>query len=254
MRRGLLYMANLIFNERNMKKLFNKKLPALLLVLTTLSCMLTACVDAPANSDSSSQPANSQQTTAQMEDVNINLGNGLFITDIGGYTGVYMEDGSDEIVSGVLMMVVTNTGDQTLQYAKISLESGEIDGNFEVSTLPAGESVVLLETSRMAYDKNTSYTTAVAENVAFFPQEPSLMEDIVKLQILDGVINVTNISDTDIDGEIVVYYKNSASDLYYGGITYRSRVTGGLKAGEVRQVVGSHVSESGTAVMFVNII
>ncbi len=236
-----------------MKKLFNKKLLASLLVLTTLSCILTACVDAPANSGSSSQPADSQQTTARMEDVNINLGNGLYITDIGGYTGMYMEDGSDEIVSGVLMIIVTNTGDQTLQYAKISLEAGETDGSFEVSTLPAGKSVVLLETSRMAYDKNTFYTTAVAENVAFFPQEPSLMEDTVKLHILDGVINVTNISDTDIDGEIVVYYKNSASDLYYGGITYRSRVTDGLKAGEIRQVVGSHISASGTAVMFVTI-
>ena len=236
-----------------MKKLFNKKILASLLVLTTLSCLFTACVDTPASSGSVSQPADSQQTTAQLEDVNINLGNGLYITDIGGYTGMYMEDGTDEIVSGVLMMVITNTGDTTLQYAKISLEAGETDASFELTTLPAGKSVVLLETSRMAYDKTFAYTTAVAENVAFFPQEPSLMEDTVKLQILDGVINVTNISDTDIDGEIVVYYKNSATDLYYGGITYRSRVTGGLKAGEIRQVVGSHISASGTAVMFVTI-
>ena len=80
------------------------------------------------------------------------------------------------------------------------------------------------------------------------------MEDRVKLQFLDGVINVTNVSDTDIEGEIVVYYKNAASDLYYGGITYRSRVAGGIKAGETRQVAGAHASKTGSAAMFVQII
>jgi hypothetical protein len=51
----------------------------------------------------------------------------------------------------------------------------------------------------------------------------------------------------------VIYYKNSASDLYYGGITYRIRIEGGLAAGEIRQAMGNHLSESGSAVMFVTI-
>ena len=165
-----------------------------------------------------------------------------------------MEDGSDEVVSGILMIIVSNTTDTTLQYGKISLKAGETDAIFELTTLPAGKSVVLLEKSRLEYDETMLYTDVKAENTAYFQQEPSLMADTVKLQVLDGVINVTNISDKDIDGEIVIYYKNAASDLYYGGITYRSRVAGGLKAGETRQVAGGHLSKSGTAVMFVQIV
>jgi hypothetical protein len=165
-----------------------------------------------------------------------------------------MEDGSDEVVSGILMIVVSNTTDTTLQYGKISLKAGETDAIFELTTLPAGKSAVLLEKSRLAYDKTILYTDAKAENTAYFQQEPSLMADTVKLQFLDGVINVTNISDKDIDGEIVIYYKNAASDLFYGGITYRSRVAGGLKAGQTQQIAGAHASKTGSAAMFVQII
>lgn len=233
-----------------MKKFFNKKMLALLLAVITTAGIFTACGN---TAEGDTTNSDSQQTSEYQGNTLINLGYGFEITDVGSYTGMYMEDGSDEIVSGVLMIVVTSTSDKTLQYAKITMPAGETDAIFELSTLPPGESVVLLEQNRMAYDKNLGYDFATAENVAFFQQEPSLMEDTFELQILDGVINVTNISDKDIDGEIVVYYKNSATDLYYGGITYRSRVTGGLKAGEIRQVVGGHISATGTKPMFVTV-
>ena len=137
---------------------------------------------------------------------------------------------------------------------KITLEAGETDAVFELTTLPAGQAVVLLEKNRMAYDSNATYQTAKTDNLAVFAEEISKMEDTVKVQFLDGVLNVTNISDSDIDGEIVIYYKNSASDLYYGGITYRTRVTGGLAKGEIRQIAGAHASKTGSALMFVQII
>ena len=80
-----------------------------------------------------------------------------------------------------------------------------------------------------------------------------LYPDQLKLQILDGAVNVTNISGKDIAGDIVIYYKNSAADLYYGGITYRVRIEGGLKAGEIRQIMASHFSDTGSKIMFVTI-
>ena len=243
-----------------MKNLLNKKIIALFMVAVLSTAMFTACKREPASSGAIPQPEQlkepqqNQSVSAETEDTAINLQGGLRITDIGVYTGMYMEDGSDEIVSGVLMMIVANTGDKTVQYAKIALDAGETDGVFELTTLPAGASVVLLEQTRMAYDKTAAYEKAVTENFALFAEEPSKMEDTVKVQILDDVINVTNISDSDIDGEIVIYYKNSASDLYYGGITYRTRVTGGLEKGEIRQITGAHASETGSALMFVQII
>ena len=95
------------------------------------------------------------------------------------------------------------------------------------------------------------YTTALAENVVIFQESLTLCEDRLKIQMLDGVLNVSNISGKDIDGDITVYYKNSAADVFYGGITYRIRIEGGLKKDEIRQVVAGHVSDSGSALMFV---
>ena len=186
----------------------------------------------------------------EVEDVSIDLGRGLTITDIGSYTGVYMEDGTDEIVSRVMMIVLTNNNENALQYAEISVNAGETAAQFSVSTLLPGASVVLLEKNRMAYAEAEEYT-AEAKNVAFFTEELSLLEDQLKVQGYQGAINVTNISGQDITGDIIIYYKNCSADMYYGGITYRARIEGGLKAGELRQIVPEHFNADASAILFI---
>lgn len=213
-----------------------------------------ANVTEPTASDTASVP---QDTTAtrpvqidQVQEVGIDLGDGMSIVDVGRYTGAYMEDGTDEVVSGVMMIVVTNNGENDIQYANISLPVGDQTAQFTLSTLPVGGTVVLLEQNRMEYTEG-SYTEAAASNVALFQTPMSLCEDRLQIQTLDGVVNVTNISDSDIEGDIFIYYKNSAVDVYYGGITYRLRLEGGMKAGEIRQLMASHFSEAGSTIMFV---
>lgn len=202
---------------------------------------------------SSSQSSEVQIGATGIEEADIYLGSGMEITEIGGYTGIYMEDGSDELVSGVLMMIVTNTSEDTIQYAEISMPVGDKNAQFKLTTLPAGATVVLLEQSRMAYQNDFEYANATLDAVALFNEPMSLKEDQLKLQVLNGAINVTNISDKDISGDIYIYYKNSAVDVYYGGITYRTRIESGLAAGEIKQVMGTHFSESGSAILFVTI-
>lgn len=177
----------------------------------------------------------------------------LQIFDVGSYTGVYMEDGSDEVVTGVLMLVVNNYSQTDIQYAEITLPTENGDAKFTLSTLPAGESCVLLELNRMQFSGKEDPTKAVTDNMAIFSDPLSLMEDQLELQILNGAMNVTNISGTDITGDIAIYYKNAAADLYYGGITYRVRLEGGLKADEIRQIMASHFSDTGSKVMFVTV-
>jgi hypothetical protein len=89
--------------------------------------------------------------------------------------------------------------------------------------------------------------------VAFLDAEPDLCEDQLKIQSLDGAMNITNISGKDITDNIVIYYKNAAADLLYGGITYRVTIRGGLRADEVRQISVSHFSATGSRVMFITI-
>lgn len=177
----------------------------------------------------------------------------LKIVDVASYTGIYMEDGSDEVVSGVLMMIVNNYSDKDIQYAEITLPTENGDAKFTLSTLPAGESVVLLEQTRMQYTGNEDKIKAVSANVAIFHEPLSLHEEQLKLQVLDGAMNVINVSGKDIDGDVIIYYKNAAADLYYGGITYRVRIEGGIKSDEIKQVMASHFSDTGSRIMFVTI-
>lgn len=195
------------------------------------------------------------QTEEYIPPFRMPLNNDLEVLDIGSYTGIYMEDGSDEIISGVLMIKLINNGEDTVEYTKITVGIGGETAEFTASTLKPGATVVLLEKNRMSYDSTVDYSSAevICENLALFQEEPSIQEDKVRIQVLDGAINVTNISKEDISGNISIYYKNKAAGVYYGGITYRVTLEGGLKAGEIRQIMASHFSDTGSEVMFVTI-
>ena len=180
----------------------------------------------------------------------INLGYGLSITDVGSYTGMYMEDGSDEIVSGVMMIVVSNEGDEDIQLADIELsQNGEIY-SFRLTNLAAGARAVVLERERREHPEGEPQSAILKETVIF--SEPvGLCEDRIGISGMDGMLNIQNVSDTDIDGDVYVYYKYAADDLFYGGITFRVRVEGGLDAGEIRQIPAGHYSPSGCAIIHV---
>ena len=70
----------------------------------------------------------------------------------------------------------------------------------------------------------------------------SLNENKVKITGGKGTITVENVSDETL-GKIYVYYKNSVTDLLYGGITYRATVEAGLKPGESFTVQTQHFYE-----------
>ena len=197
-------------------------------------------------------PQNTVATEGQKK-TTADLGKGLYVTDIGGYTGMYMEDGTNELLSGILMLIVKNESDSTIQYAEITIPTEMGDAQFSLSTLPAGESVVILEKNRMVYTGQEDLSGASVYNVAVFSEPLSLHPEELDMQILDGAINVTNISGKNISGDIVIYYKNAAADLLYGGITYRVRIEGGMKAGEIKQIMATHFADPGSRIMFVTI-
>lgn len=170
---------------------------------------------------------------------NTYLGNGLEIDYIGPYAGIYMEDGTDDIVSNMMMLILKNTSDQDLQLARINLHYADFVANFEVTNLPAGESVVLLERNRHEY-VDRRVVSAEAQNVLFFSEPMSLMEDTFSFSGGPGYIEITNTSSQDITAETFVYYKNSATDLLYGGITYRVRLSDGVRAGETLRLMTNH--------------
>lgn len=180
------------------------------------------------------------------------LGNHLYITDIGNYTGAYMEDGSNEVISDVLMIILKNESEQSLQLARISLQYADFTANFEVTNLPAGESAVLLEKERHEYVSD-NFLQARADNVVFFKEPMSLREDKLKISGGKGSITVENLTNETL-GEIYIYYKNSSVDLFYGGITYRARVDAGLEPGKSETVMTNHYHSSASTIVDVQIM
>lgn len=179
------------------------------------------------------------------------LGSGVTITGFLPYTGAFMEDRTDEVVTNVLAIQVTNSGEKYVQTMDIILTAGETQAQFSLSTLFPGETVVVLEKNRLSYSAAPEFEQVQTGNVALFEEHPGMCEDKLEIQCLDGVINVTNISDEDLTGDILIYYKNFVGGMYYGGITYRLRIEGGLKAGEIRQGAAAHFDPDNSTVVFV---
>lgn len=169
----------------------------------------------------------------------LELGQGLIVERIGGYSGRYMEDGTNDIVQDVLMLILRSDAQQDLQLARIRVEYPDFTAEFEVTNLPAGARVVLLEKNRCA-NRAQEHLGITAGNVVFFPEKMDLMPDILELGGKPGVVEAANVSGTDLAGPVYIYYKNSAEDLLYGGITYRVLLEDGIAAGETVRVPAGH--------------
>jgi hypothetical protein len=177
------------------------------------------------------------------------LDNGLTVKHIGSYSGAYMEDGTDESVSNVMMIILENNAGADLQLARIDVKYEGFIAQFEATNIPAGESVVLLERNRHGYVAQTPVSVS-ARNVVFFHMPMTMESDRLELSGNDGVIQVKNTSGKDISSNIYIYYKNAATDLLYGGITYRVTLKG-LAAGETIKVSAVHYDPDTCRLMMV---
>ena len=183
----------------------------------------------------------------------VNLGYGLYMTEVGSYTGPFLEDGSDQFVSNVLMIRVTNKGETGIEYANISLAVKDGQASFTLSALLPGETAVLLETNRRPFDSMDDYQYPLLDTPALFTKELSLQEDKLSVQLLEGGMNVTNISGSAIEGEIKIYYKNKQQGVYYGGITYCQRIAGNLEKDAMFQVISEPIHKGNTEIVFITV-
>lgn len=221
------------------------KLFALLLVLTLA---LTACGGGAGDDGDAANNGQSGDNTAT-EETTMDLGYQLTLMNVSHYAGAFVEDGSDDVVSDVMVITVRNDGDKAVQYAHITLTVGETAYEFDLTTLPVGASVYLLELSRQTEPESTEGMTADVSAYAVFETEPTLCSDVLEIETQDTAITITNKSDSDITGQIYIYYKITNGDMYLGGITYRVG-TNGLKAGESTTCYAGHFSTDYSKLMF----
>ena len=164
--------------------------------------------------------------------------------------GYFPEDGTDAAIENVLAIRLTNNSDKALEYLTFTLTVNGEDFKFSAATVPANKSVYAFNLERK--NAPAKVETAAAEKgfEIYFDRELSTKSDTFSYQIKNGTVVVTNISENDIQSDIVVYYKSTAEDGYFGGITYRFRISGGLKTGESYSAYAPHVLTHMTEIMF----
>lgn len=185
-----------------------------------------------------------------IENQELDLGQGIKLVNIAAVTGAFSEDGSDEPMENMLSATFINTSDKTLQYASVNINIDGTDYLFNFSTIPPQEKVQVYEVNRGKAPENVKDIDTVANNLAFFQEEPADFDSILSIEASDGVILIENISGEDINKEISVFYKNFDGEKYIGGITYRLRVKG-LEAGEKQKITAVHANKF-TRIMFVS--
>ncbi len=171
---------------------------------------------------------------------------------VGTYSGTFVEDGLDEQVTDVLTIVVQNISSDLIEYGLITLDCGGETASFELSALPAGSYVLVMEKNRLTYNDTMELSKPTCEQYA----EPNnLVMDFgndFKVYPSDGVINIENISGRDIESDVSLFYKNYEYGLFFGGITYRARFSGGVKAGQIAQCMQQHYSLEKSAIMYMS--
>lgn len=172
----------------------------------------------------------------------------LKIQRIQGYTGIFIEDGSDKEVKNVAAIQVKNTSNKAVEYAEIELYNGSKKLVFAVSTLPANSSAVVMEKNKATFSSSKGVTYGKTTVAYADKLEKSSAVSCTKVE--NNGIKVTNKSGKDIPC-VRIFYKYKSDDGYYvGGITYTAKIED-LKAGKSQTVYPSHFASDGGEIMMV---
>ncbi len=177
---------------------------------------------------------------------------GISVEDCYLYSGEYIEDASFENCENVVALKVKNTSLTDIQLIRIKVTTDAKEMMFEITTLPAGATVTVLEKSKQTIAENEKIVGFDYENRVFFEKNISLKEDVFLLQANLKTINIKNISKNEIESDIYVYYKKKDADgNYFGGITFRTKADG-LKPDEIKQLPASSFDPDNSEVLFVD--
>ncbi len=240
----------------------NRKKNTLKIILTAVIILLAAAAvtvgiilltgspnSAPSASIEPAAPSAGVDAPAGSVSLSLDAGEGVHVIEAGRYSGMFLEDGSDETVSGILMLKLENSGAEDIQYGVLTLRDAEgAEYTFEFSTLLAGECMTVLEKNRSACSEGFEAASAHMQTIARFAAEPSLLSDVLSFSTSDHSITVKNISGEAFGGGRV-YYKNASDSILIGGITYTVSIPA-LNAGEEVNLLAGHWLEGSSRLMF----
>ncbi|WP_415990425.1 hypothetical protein [Intestinibacter bartlettii] len=170
------------------------------------------------------------------------------IQRVDAYSGIFIEDGSDKEVKNVAAIEVKNTSKKAVEFAQIQLYNGDKKLVFDVSTLPANSSAVVMEKNKASFDSSKGVT--YGGTTASYTNKLEKSSAIKYKKVANNGIKITNTSSKKIPC-VRVFYKYKSDDGYYvGGITYTAKVED-LKAGASQTIYPSHFASDGGEIMMV---
>lgn len=178
--------------------------------------------------------------------------NGISVCGAQNISGIFVEDGSDEVMDKIFTVDFSNDSDYYLQYAEIVLVIDGEEYNFDISTLPASGVLRAMEKNKKPLPAKCESCEMRCINISWFPDEPEMHSDELEITEQDGGIIVKNISGRTINAPIYVYYKNYIDNCYVGGITYRASVKEALQAGQAAAISSAHFAPTSSQIMFVD--
>lgn len=168
------------------------------------------------------------------------------------YSGEYPEDGSFDACENVAALEIKNNSEADIQLMRIEVTTDSKVMVFEVSSLLAGTTVIVLEKSKQTMSENEKITGFQCLNRVDFSEKVSLMEDVFLVQGNTGTLSIKNVSEKKAESDIYVYYKKKdAEGKYFGGITFRAKADG-LEPDEIKQLPASCFEPNDSEVLFVD--
>ena len=244
-----------------------RRLCAAVLLVTMMSAVFSGCRKSDASTstaDEAGTQASAESTTLQSEKPtapestkNPNVSGGdvsseptgadLYCLEFAAYSGVYVEDGKNEMVEDVAMILVENRSLQFLDQATITYIYGNQYATFVLTGLPAGEKCWVMEKNKLTLTEG--YSFYFEDCVTSYKSEVIKTPKQLQVDAKDNTLTIENISPNTIEN-VAVYYKNTYADgNYLGGITYVMNF-GTMESGDVICKEAGHFSEDSKIVRF----
>lgn len=174
----------------------------------------------------------------------------LVIEKLAPYTGIYVEDGTNQQITDVAMLMVRNHGTTALEYAEINVAFGEETLTFHISALPAGEKLVVQESDKKQIPGKDPTGCA-----ALVIQNSNMVASSTSVSVTDdgkGGLIIQNLTGEPIPTVRVFYkYYMADEDVFIGGIAFTLKVSR-LPANGSTTVRPSHFSSGSSRIVMIS--
>ena len=148
----------------------------------------------------------------------------LQVIAVGRYSGYFTEDGSYDAVTDIAALVVQNVSSKFIRSATVTaVTNGGKECRFPLTSLPAGRSVLVLESGKSVIaedEKINALATGVVETV----DAAELHTDKLEITFSGGNFNVKNLTDKKFSAVYIRYKSYTSGNVYMGGVTYSATV------------------------------